>query len=363
MKNYFTGPLLFLFCSLACYYSAAQSKPSPIEQYYSNKDYANARRAARENIERSDRDANAYMILGRAYADDRLYDSSITFLQKAIDLDNDETYISGWSHAYLCLAYMKTGNTQKGQEEADITIKLNKTQNSVKFAKYALMMANDPEKTALGICTIKIETPTIFYYFEDTLNLGMTVMEYIRQRQSAYESINAIFNADMPIRLKFYVFTNREKAEKALGHPLGFSLPEKVASFSFCKQTPGHEMTHVLSHWAGGMPPKYTCKLINEGVAVCLDMTHDNIFTKACDAVKQTRFRGSLIDLWNNRKNYDDDIMYTVGGAFVRYLYANISKENFLKLMKNQHQETLQAILGSDYDAFITRFEQKIGIQ
>jgi hypothetical protein len=196
------------------------------------------------------------------------------------------------------------------------------------------------------------------YYIQDTGKLTVTVSQYIARHDSAYRVLSQIFNPWLPKKPTLYVFTNQRKAERALGRSLGFSLPEEARCFSM----QGHELTHVLSYWAYGRKTANLNRFIDEGISVCFDMTHRDVYTTAGQAIKNNSFRKSVTDLWAADRKYPNELTYAVGGAFVRYIYTTVSAADFQLFIKDQTETKLKSILKDDYDSFIARFDAKMGI-
>ena len=81
----------------------------------------------------------ANYVMGKIYISVKNYNAALPVLQKAIDIDNDRTYVSAWAHAYLGEYYYHSGDFKKQEAELRQAIELNKTENSVEFAQSQLM--------------------------------------------------------------------------------------------------------------------------------------------------------------------------------------------------------------------------------
>jgi tetratricopeptide (TPR) repeat protein len=355
-------PIILLLTALLNALSVcAQKEAQQLSAFYNAKQYRAAIAEAKKLLFDGSNVAVANLIAGRSYADMEEYDSSISYLAEAIRLDGDRGYVSGWAHAYLGHALIKTNMRDSGIAELKTSIRLNKTENSTKYARHILLSTIDVNEISDRLHLLKVESAWMTYYFQDTGKLAVIVSQYIGRHDSAYRVLSHIFNPRLPAKPAFYVFTNQRKAERALGRTLGFSLPEEARCFSMQDQTLGHELTHVLSYWAYGRKTANLSRFIDEGISVCFDLTHRDVYATAGTAIKNNSFRKSVTDLWAASRNYPDELTYAVGGAFVRYIYTTVSAADFQTFVKDQTETRLKSILKDDYDSFIARFDAKVG--
>jgi len=293
-------------------------------------------------------DADACLSLGTVFLDILKYDSAIFFLQKAVLRDDDRSWVSAWAHVHLGEAYMGKGETEKVCRELNKTIELNKTKNSVMYARrksdsIGCKLPNGDEFPKW----ITIESENIIYHFQDTFDLGLFMNRYIKEHDSAYLRINKIFQAALPQKLVFYVWNNLQLAKKLLGRDLGFTEPQQCICEVHQWQTIGHEMTHALSYWGWGITPIEMTRLINEGVAVAFHLSGRNKYQVARKALEGKGYH-SILEIWNDDQNISADIIYPIGGAFLTYLYRKSTPEQFKELIKNQTIESAKNIYGEE---------------
>ncbi len=74
-------------------------------------------------------------LMGRSYYALQMYDSAIYFENKALELDNDATFTSGWAYAYRGMALYRQGKKEESIRDLQKSIELDKTRNSVEVAK------------------------------------------------------------------------------------------------------------------------------------------------------------------------------------------------------------------------------------
>jgi hypothetical protein len=211
----------------------------------------------------------------------------------------------------------------------------------------------------LGIKWMTIERSNIIYYFQGTGVNAASI--YTDLHEDAYDTLNSVFKAQIPQKLRFFVWTNWEQAEQLLGYSLGFAVPWECVCNVMANQTLGHEMTHVLSFWADGILPTRHTKFINEGVAVAFDLSGRNRIDMAKEAVKGKNIH-SVAEVWADNSTADE-ILYPLGGAFVDFLFKKGQREKFDALLKYQTIEDAEYIYGKEQlDALIAEFNGLVGL-
>jgi tetratricopeptide (TPR) repeat protein len=348
--------LIILFAPLGV---VAQNRDK-LTQLYINKKFDEAIVEGKRQIVEHINDNTTYLIIGRSFVDIGQFDSSIAYLVEAIRIDSDRTWISSWGHAYLGNALLRTGNVDLGVSELNKCLSQNKTPNSTAYAQKLLLSQIDVNVMVEEMGLIKIETESILYYIQDTEELPVSLHRYIAEHDSAYTELKRIFKSQLQHKLEFFVFTQKRKSEKALKRKLGFSLPEAGRCFSLSYQTLAHEMTHVISYWSLGIKPKSISRFINEGVAVCFDMSRSNLYLKASVAAKEYSIKKSVLEVWASDRDFPDEFVYPFSGAFIHYLYSHVSSDVFEAFIKDQSISNLKGLLKSDFDIVISDFDRKI---
>jgi len=346
------------FCVATC----AQTDTKKIAALYYARQYNEAIAAAKENIIKGYELPSSNLITGRCYVDMHRSEAAIPYLRAALQMDADKTWISGWGHAYLGVALVLVGKKDSGIIELNQAIALRKTDNSAEFARNQLNTLVDPESLIEKLDLVKVESDSIIYYFQDSGRMLQPVYRYIQRHDSAYVALCRIFHPIAPQKLRFFVFTHKKKAEKALGRELGFTRPREAACFSMADQTTGHEMCHFISFWANGKPTVNESRLINEGIAVCFDMQRYDVFERAKTVISEQGVRVSVLDIWREEKKKTSEIIYPIGGAFIRHLYERMKNEDFVAFANDQSFTHLRALLGADFDEVIRDFDLRVGL-
>ncbi|MCD6011063.1 MAG: hypothetical protein K0Q79_925 [Flavipsychrobacter sp.] len=328
-----------------------------LEEAWASKSYAEVLEMAVKMKDVPESAAIANEIIGRIFVNTGKYDSAIPYLQKALLLDKDSTSISGWSHAFLGHAYIKTGKKEQGLSELNKAIALHKTDNSVSYAKKKLDAATIEPKW------ITIESRNIIYKFQDTTLWYQDIREYILEHDLAYIKLSTAFQTMLPQKMTMYVWSDNAIAKKVLGKDLGFASPAIYTCNAHYNQTIGHEMTHILSYWGWSTAPKNTSRFINEGVAVAFDQTRRDKYEMAKNAINGKKVR-SVLDVWKDDQSQDELLLYPLAGAFVTYLYAISTPEQFKSIIKDQTIENAEKTYGKvRLGEMIKEFNSKIGLQ
>jgi hypothetical protein len=77
----------------------------------------------------------------------------------------------------------------------------------------------------LGIHWAVIEEANIVYYFQDFSAQSTYARQYVDAHESAYSTLNAVFNAQLPQKLRFFIWADPALAAQLLGRQLGFTVP------------------------------------------------------------------------------------------------------------------------------------------
>jgi hypothetical protein len=215
----------------------------------------------------------------------------------------------------------------------------------------------------LGIHWTAIEQTNIIYYFQDFSTQSGYAKQYVDEHESAYTTLNAIFKAQLPQKLRFFIWADEALAAQLLGHSLGFTAPKQCVCHVRPNQTIGHEMTHALVYWSGGTPPTATTRFINEGVAVAFDLNTNSKIETAKSALAGQSVQ-SIRDFWyGSALSASELVFYPVAGAFMDFLYKKNQPAQYSALLKNQTISSAENIYGeAQMDALIAEFDALVGL-
>ena len=322
-----------------------------IWKFYKEKNYSRAIEIGINELKENENNSELNLIVGRAYTDSHQFKKAIPFLSKGIQPKGKMNWISGWSYAYLGKCYILTDQYKKSKESYKKCIQLNATKNSVNMAKKSIKaLQMIPFFDSWKI----VETEHIRFHFQE-IDKIKNVNKYTNSREEAYRKNNEFFSASLYKKIDFYVWENPEDAKKMYGRSLGWASSNFVLINSKKNQTKGHEITHILV--AFGLHPTKTCNFINEGIAVYFDLSNRDRLKAAKKSVKDKQI--DVVEHW--KKSYEElnDYDYTVGGAFMEYLFETRRDEEIKKMLKNQTVENAKKVF-SDFDKLIATFEKRL---
>ena len=127
-------------------------------------------------------------------------------------------------------------------------------------------------------------------------------------------------NYQAPIHLFFY--PSRQTLYHATARRYGFAIAEAHEVHTYWaswddRQSLGHEITHVITHWSIGDPHE---ALLGEGVAVCLDRATPHPHERAAALSRAGRLVPLSEMLGDSWFGHDPDVAYPESGSVACYL-------------------------------------------
>jgi len=287
-------------------------------------------------LEQSPNDAILNMIVGRANVALGKYKTAIPLLKKALDDETAHISVKSWSLAELGTAYYHTGQEQKGVKNLKKAMSMKATRNCTRFAHNQLMRFQ--ENKFFQKWNVR-ETEHLRFHFQDESVLE-DVDNYIKKHEEAYLNINTFFKTDLPKKIDFFVWADREEAYDLFGKPLGWANSDRKIINAWYKQTKGHEICHIICNIA--IQPKNKSMLINEGICVYFDQTSRNKMDEARKVLPKEEFH--LLELWESPTHYERDLSYPMGGAFIDFLMRKGGQAKLKLLLKDQTIENAERV-------------------
>lgn len=215
----------------------------------------------------------------------------------------------------------------------------------------------------LGVQWTTLERNNIVYYFQGTDEWSnKDIGDYADRHENAYDKINEVFKAQLPRKLRFFIWNDTALARQKLNRTLGFAQPDQCICNVRPNQTLGHEMTHILAYWGWGTTPLFYSRFVNEGIAVAFDQSGGDRIEGARSAVTGKGI-STTRDVWEAGNSYSEAVLYPLAGAFMEYLYKQNIPDKFGALIKNQTVENADSIYGkAQMDKIIADFDQQVGL-
>lgn len=343
--------LTFIFFIICFVVNAQSPQEQELGNLYTSGELNQVIAKANEYLKTDPDNVNYQVILGRALTDIGNYKEAISHLQFAVA--NDNSWRKAWGLGYLGTCYYMLSDFEKSESALKSSINLNATKNATKFsARRVGIFGYD---SFYDSWTIK-ESKNIRFHFQNMSDYE--IQRYMESRENAFEEINTFFESSLPKKIDFFVWNSRDDAKQIVLRDLGFAEPSCCIIHSYFKQSRGHELTHVLSHYTSGISTK--TRFINEGTAVCFDLSDQNRLKKVKYWIRTNDKKIEIKEIWKNGRDYPEEILYPLAGLFVQELIDEYGKEKFLEFFKNQTYENAQVVYGMELFMFIKEFESKI---
>ncbi|MCK9210840.1 MAG: hypothetical protein M0P61_08410 [Ignavibacteriaceae bacterium] len=343
--------LLFLIQILT-----AQEVYKDLNYLIKNKEYGKFHIFVDSLLEKDNNNADLNLLKGRVLVDQFRLEESKPFLEKAVSFDKQNSGAKAWGLNYLAMIAYLDNDKEKCFQYLNTSLVLNAGKNAVKFAQEKILIwgfsdfYKDWEKQ---------ETEHFVFHFQPNSIITYKT-KFMETRESAFQKISQFFDVSLQSKIDFYIWNSDAEAKEKGIYSVGFALPEFFIIHSKANQTPGHEVTHIISHYLSKDVKKI--RFINEGIAVCFDCNPDTNFLKIKQIRETEKYNDkiSIIDAWLNKSKYSDGILYPVAGEFVNRILEKGGKEKFLKLVVDQSLSNARALYGELLDDVIKQIELEI---
>ena len=328
----------------------AFSQKKEMSEAFLKGDYDKTIRLGKKIIEAEPNDFETNLMVVKAYNQKADFGNAVIYLQKSQALTKQD-WEKSWVLIESTITNFGLGNFDAARKDFIEAKQASGTKNAEqKLKEIGLLFGFDD-----WYSTWKTrESENIIFHFESTIS-NDEIERIVLTRQKSFNEINRFFNSDLPKKIDFFVWNQKENYNTHLNVSLGFSKPIFCISHSRMNQTPGHEIAHNISFWLN--KDNVTTKFINEGIGVYFDGQKNDKLKIAKEA-----FRKNPIDIkvvWRNQPKTDDTTLYPISGAFVAYL-IDYDKLKFLELVQNQTYENAEKIYLGEFDQLIEVFNEKL---
>jgi len=301
-------------------------------------------------IETEPNDFETNLMILRAYNEKSDYTNAYVYVQKSKSLMK-KNWEKSWTLTESTITNFGIGNIDEARKNFNEAKQILGTKNSEKKLKeIGLVLGFDEIYNNWKIRYSK----NIVFHFENKIS-DEEIEKIVSTRQKAFDEINTYFNSSLPKKIDFFVWNQKENYNEYLNNSPGFTKPNYCVSHNRINQTSGHEIAHNISFWKN--IENIRTKFINEGIGVCFDQQKNDKLKIAKEVYKKNLL--DIKEVWKNQTKLNDDILYTISGAFVEYL-SNYDKNKFLKLVENQTYENAEKIYDGKIDELIREFSEKL---
>jgi len=206
------------------------------------------------------------------------------------------------------------------------------------------------------------ETENFIFHYRTDENNKINLNEFAAQREEALKNIQSIINVSLLKKINFFIWDSSEEAFRQLNRHLGFALSMHHTIHSAYNQTPGHEITHIITAYLykqGNFDV-----FINEGIAVLLDQTNRNRLHHARLCLTHCKILNvKILDVWNGLDKFPQPVIYAVAAVFIERLFETYGQEKLIALITNQGYEHACNIYGKDnFELLISALEQDLNL-
>jgi hypothetical protein len=190
----------------------------------------------------------------------------------------------------------------------------------------------------------------VFHYLPDTYVAG-SIEGIAAEHERAFRGIVDVLEVDYEDPIHLYLYPSPGSLYRATARNAGFAIGEGHEVHALWvsaneHQSPGHEMTHVITRWTLGEPSE---ALLAEGIAVCLDHSGRDHHATAADLLALGRLVPLGQALGADWFAHDPAVIYHQSGSFVCFLLAEYGIERFKALYPHTDIEAgLVELYGKD---------------
>lgn len=170
---------------------------------------------------------------------------------------------------------------------------------------------------------------TLYYSPDSALAKPGAIEQYAGERERVRDDICNRIGIRHGKRIYFFVYDNNDVAYRLIGRNAGFAQATDAIIHARITQTPGHEMTHVLSRAITGRPPPN--RVLDEGLAVYMDHSGRDYFAIAADLLNARELPSFAQMLTASRRRKTEE-WYHPAGAFIGFLCERYGFDKFKAL-------------------------------
>ena len=278
------------------------------------------------------------------------------YVQKAIENIKANDGRKAWALNYLARIEFLAQNKLKAKQLFYDCIDTDSNTKARQSAKYLLVnLGLDDYYSDFEV----IESEHIAFHFQPN-SMVTDKEQFIESREKAFQKNSEFFGVKIPKKIDFIVWNSNEDAKNIGIKALGHADPKFCVIHSRPNQTRGHEITHVLTQYL--LYDQIKTRFINEGIAVCFDLSNNNRFDIINDQKEKDsiQVKVSIKDAWMNPRAYPEWVYYPLAGEFVSRLLNKWGKNKLLQLLINQTLENALLIYGEELNSIIAELENEV---
>ena len=337
--------LLVIF--LAISYCKAQNVES-IFQLINDRKLDSARLLIYKALQEYPNDSEVLYALGKVDMKAGNMSKALDSYEKVLGSKNVKRSIKGWTYHDLVICHYALGQKAEAKNFIDSCLRLSATRNVVNSVRYLSMIQGFDSVYTFWKT---IETPHFVFHFQSPV---INIDKFIQGKERAFNKINEFFQANLPKKIDYFVWSSDAEGTNMLKRNLAFTQPSLSLTHTSQHHTMGHEMTHTICYFSAQFTNPH--RLISEGVCVYFDLSNRNniLLLKGKGTII------SIVDIWENNITANDDVIYPLGGELTKRLITRFGRDKFLQLLSDQSYHNAKKIYGQDLDGVIQAIEKEL---
>lgn len=319
-----------------------------LKKLFSKEKYDQAAELGQTLLLENPSDAELNSILGRSYTNLKQFQKAVPYLENSIASESATAEIKAISKAYLAKCYFVNGEEQKA---VSLLKKIKNERVSKEAGNYAQKYLSLFQQGIYYKAWEQIESEHIRFHFQDKKALK-NVEEYMSNMELNYTRIVDWMDISPRKKVDVFVWSDIDEAYRKFTRSLAFSNSELCTVNVLADKPREYELAKMLCNLA--LQPKYKCMLISEGLGMYFDHMDENSLNKARKIVPKDKF--SLLELWEKPTEYERDLSYPIGAAFIEFLIHKGGKNKLKEFLKKQSVKHAEEVY-PDFHKWVKTFE------
>ncbi|WP_372750905.1 tetratricopeptide repeat protein [Labilibaculum sp.] len=324
------------------------SQNKGLRKLFSKGKYDQAIELGQTMLSENPSDAELNSILGRSYTNSKQFQKAIPYLENSIASESATNEIKAISNAYLAKCYFVSGEEQRA---VTLLQKIKNERVSKEASNYAQRYLSLFQKGIYYKAWEQIESENIRFHFQDK-NTLKNPDEYMSNMERNYVRIVDWMGVKPGKKVDLFVWTDIDEAYRKFSRSLPFSNSELCTVNVLVGEPREYELVHMLCKLA--LQPKYKTMLISEGLGMYFNQMEESSMLKARSIVPKDKF--SLLELWEKPTEYERNLSYPIGAAFIEFLINKGGKNKLQEFLKDQSSKHAEEVY-PEFNKWVKTFE------
>jgi tetratricopeptide (TPR) repeat protein len=314
-----------------------------------------AARLAAEALETTPDDLQLNLLAGRALTDAGEYERARPYLGRVISLDQESAWPTAWARVCFAQALYTKGDLDGTRQELLQALQCRPAK--VASRRAAALLSKVGGHSAFYEWR-SLETELLRIHIPPDSQID-NLQRYSREKEADLAQLQKFFQVKLPGKIDVFVWNDHADSEPAMYRSLGFAYPSYLLVHTRLRQTPGHELAHVICHYAA--KPMRQSRFIDEGTAVRFDLTGRDRMAVARRVIREENLRPfSIVKMWETADSIPEATLYPLAGAFVDRLIKQGGRDKYMSLLLCPTVEHAHAVYGAEFTEIVAEFEREL---